>query len=70
MQLEEWQFSYNWHRPHSSLGGKTPIERCCELTEQTPLSEEAFAAYDVDKELIQERNYKVETQLRKLKRCS
>lgn len=25
-RLDEWQFYYNWHRPHSSLGGKTPIE--------------------------------------------
>ena len=31
--LEEWQFFYNWHRPHSALGGKTPMERCCELVE-------------------------------------
>jgi transposase InsO family protein len=29
--LEEWQFSYNWDRPHSSLKGKTPMERYCEL---------------------------------------
>ena len=38
VRLEEWQFFYNWHRPHSSLGGKTPIERYCELIEQTPLN--------------------------------
>lgn len=37
LRLEEWQFDYSWHRPHSSLGGKTPVELCCELTEQTPL---------------------------------
>jgi len=42
LRLEEWQFSYNWHRPHSSLGGKTPMERCCESSEQTPLNEEAY----------------------------
>jgi transposase InsO family protein len=24
---EEWQFDCNWHRPHSSLGGKTPLEK-------------------------------------------
>ena len=69
LRLEEWQFAYNWHRSHSSLGGKTPIERCCELSEQTPLNEEAFTGYDADKELVQERNYKVEMQMRKLKRC-
>ena len=33
--LEEWQFFYTWHRPHSALGGKTPMERCCELLEST-----------------------------------
>jgi transposase InsO family protein len=70
LRLEEWQFSYNWHRPHSSLKGKTPMERYCELLEQTPLTEEACQDYDTDKELVQERNYKVEMQLRKLKRCS
>ena len=36
VRLEEWQFDYNWHRPHSSLGGKTPLEKSCELSEQTP----------------------------------
>ena len=69
LRLEEWQFSYNWHRPYSSLKGKTPMECYCELMEQTPLNEEAFANYDTDKELVQERNYKVEMQTRKLKRC-
>ncbi len=68
-RLEEWQFSYNWHRPHSSLKGKTPMERYCELSEQTPLNEEACNNYDADKELVQERNHKVEMRMRKLKRC-
>ena len=26
-KLEEWQFHYNWHRPH----GKSPIDVVCEL---------------------------------------
>ena len=56
LKLEEWQFFYNWQRPHSALGGRTPMERCCELTEQTPLSEEAYADYDPEKELFQERD--------------
>jgi transposase InsO family protein len=69
LRLEEWQFSYNWHRPHSSLKGKTPMERYCDLMEQTPLNADAFQDYDADKELVQERNYKVEMQMRTLKRC-
>jgi transposase InsO family protein len=69
LRLEDWQFFYNWQWPHSALGGRTPMERCCELTEQTPLSEEAYADYDPEKEQFQERDYKKELQLRKLKRC-
>jgi hypothetical protein len=41
-----------------------------QLIEQTPLNEEAGQDYHADTELVQERNYKVEMQLRKLKRCS
>lgn len=69
LRLEEWQFDYNWHRPHSSLGGKTPIEKCCELSAQTPFSDEIAGNYDITKEPIQERNYKIEMQFRKVKRC-
>ena len=69
LRLEEWQFFYNWQRSHGALDGRTPMERCCELTEQTPLSEEAYADYNLEKEPYQERDYKVELQLRKLKRC-
>jgi transposase InsO family protein len=29
-QLALWQHAYNWDRPHSSLNGKTPIDRVCE----------------------------------------
>lgn len=64
LRLEEWQFDYNWHRPR----GKTPVERCCELTEQTPLIEEVADGYDPDKEHFQERNYRVELAVRRLKR--
>ncbi|MDR0555415.1 MAG: integrase core domain-containing protein [Holosporaceae bacterium] len=24
--LSEWEFRYNWHRPHSSLNGKHPMK--------------------------------------------
>ena len=49
-RLEEWQFFYNWHRPHSALNGHTPMERCCQLLEQTPLLEEVEAQYDAKRE--------------------
>ena len=36
-KLDEWQFYYNWHRPHGALNGKAPIDRYCELSSNTPL---------------------------------
>lgn len=69
MLLAEWQHYYNWERPHSAHNGKTPIERYCELIEQTPLTEELASYYKPEQEYIQEQNYKLELQLKKLKRC-
>lgn len=63
-QLEEWQFFYNWQRPHSALRGLTPMNRYCELIQETPLHKEPHAAYDPSKELHQERDYKNELRLR------
>jgi transposase InsO family protein len=68
-QLALWQHAYNWDRPHSSLGGKTPIDRVCELLEQTPLHEEVDALYDPDQERIRHPEYAVDLALRTLKRC-
>jgi hypothetical protein len=45
------------------------MERCCELMERTPLHEEMANGDDPDKEHFQERNYRVELAVRKLKRC-
>ena len=67
VKLEEWQFYYNWHRPHSSLGGKTPIERVCELITKTPINEEVEAMYDPSKERLREQNYKCDFSQSKLK---
>jgi transposase InsO family protein len=33
--LAEWEFYYNWHRPHSSLAGKTPNEKYSDMSNQT-----------------------------------
>jgi len=65
--LAEWQHYYNWDRPHSSLEGKTPIERLNELSDKTLLWDEVAAKFDPSKERIQEQNYRDELALRKLK---
>lgn len=65
--LAEWQHYYNWERPHSSLKGLTPIDRVTEISDQTPLSEEVIQHYQIKKERLQEQNYKLDLQLRKLK---
>ena len=66
-QLSEWQHYYNWDRPHSSLQGKTPVERLSELSDKALLWEEVSAKFDPSKERIQEQNYRTELALRKLK---
>lgn len=68
-QIEEWQFFYNWHRPHGSLKGASPIDKVCDLGDKTPYWEEIYDYFDSTKEGIQERNYRLETKLRQLKRC-
>ena len=49
-QLAAWQRFYNEERPHSSLGGKTPLERYREVAELVPARETITAAYDEAKE--------------------
>lgn len=68
--LAEWQHYYNWERPHSAHHGKTPMERerYFEMAEQTPYSEEVQELYEPSKEPLQEQNYKLELELRRLKR--
>lgn len=68
-RLAEWQFYYNWRRPHGALNGKTPVERAHELSEITPYWDEIGARYDAAKERIQEKNYKYDLRLKKLKEC-
>ncbi len=67
--LAEWQHYYNWERPHSAHNGKTPMEHYFELAEKTPYSDAVHANYQPNEEHIQEQNYKLELELRKLKRC-
>lgn len=53
----------------SVLIALTTVERYFELTEQTPYSYAVQANYQPSEEHVQEQNYKLELELRKLKRC-
>lgn len=44
-KLDEWLFYYNWHRKHSAIN-ETPIEKCCRLTQITPIWEEIELLFD------------------------
>ena len=67
MRLFEWQHFYNWYRPHSSLGGKTPTEKCHELSQKTPFWDEVEQNYEITNEPIREQNFYLDQTLRKLK---
>ena len=67
--LAEWQHYYNWERPHSANNGKTPIDKYIELSEDTPFSDVAFEDFDPVKERYQNANYKIDLELKRLKRC-
>ncbi len=66
--LAEWQHYYNWERPHSAHNGKSPMDRYFKLADETPYSEEAYQGYSADSERIQDPNYKIDLELRRLKR--
>jgi len=44
------------------------MERYIELSEETPLYEEAYADYEPSKERLQEASYKLDLELARLKR--
>lgn len=66
-ELSQWQFFYNWQRPHGSLGGKTPSQIVGDLGEKTPLSDTVLENYNVKNERIQIANYQMDLAIRKLK---
>jgi transposase InsO family protein len=68
-ELSYWEFYYNWHRPHSSLVGKTPNEKYTELIHQTPLHGEVGLLYDHLKEQSISHKYLADNAIKKLKRC-
>jgi len=66
--LSEWQHYYNWFRPHSSLGEKSPDERRLELCSVTPFWDEVGKNYHPGKERLQVQSYYDDLRLAKLKR--
>ena len=66
-RLDEWQHFWNWHRPHTALGGRSPIDRVCELTAITPSAEVVDAAYDPAKERIRVASYVTDKTLARVK---
>jgi putative transposase len=58
---------WNWHRPHTALGGRSPIDRVCELTAITPSAEVVDAAYDPAKERIRVASYVTDKTLARVK---
>jgi transposase InsO family protein len=66
-RLSEWQHHWNWERPHTALGGATPIERICELLEKIPLTEEIEARYDASREHIRLADSRLDAALNALK---
>lgn len=66
-ELALWQDYYNWHRPHGSLNGQTPVERICQRADSTPLQGAVWKAYTSPAEHIQEREYHLELKARRLK---
>jgi transposase InsO family protein len=67
-RIEEWQFFYNWYRPHGSLKGQTPMDTACDLLKKTPYRGDVYETYDPSNEDVQERNYRLEMKIKKLKR--
>ena len=62
-KIEQWQFDYNWRRPHGSLGGKTPIARINECLEATPTHEEVSDGFHASKERVKHRNWHFDRRL-------
>ena len=67
--LAEWQHYYNWFRPHSSLVGKSPDERCLELSSITSFWDDVEENYHTENKWLQIQNYYDDLRFRKLKRC-
>jgi len=49
--------------------GKTPMDKYFELSQQTPYQDEVLKDYIPEAEHIQDPNYKIDLEVKRLKRC-
>ena len=56
--MSEWEYFYNYSRPHSSLNGKTPYEKYVSIKNTVPLQAEISLEYMKNNEIIKPRNSK------------
>jgi transposase InsO family protein len=66
-QLQSWQDYYNQHRPHGSLGGRTPWQVWYERTSITPFTDEVETKYDRSAERLRHPVYRIDQQLMQTK---
>lgn len=66
-RLAEWQHHWNWFRPHTALGGASPIDRVIELIDKTPLQEEVDLRFEPTRERIRHQEYRIDQALAAVK---
>jgi hypothetical protein len=67
-EFDRYQHYYNWQRAHRAHNGKTPMERCLEVSRHTPFREEVQASYDPGREFIRYTDYRIDLKLMKFRR--
>jgi transposase InsO family protein len=66
-KLQEWQQYWNWERPHSSIGGRSPIDKWSECKDIIPSTEKVCNEYNPNEERIRVPNYREDLRLGNLK---
>jgi transposase InsO family protein len=64
--VEQWQTFYKWMRPHTSLGGLTPMQALCARLDATPLRKQVRGAYRP--EPFRERDYRLDQRVQRARR--
>jgi transposase InsO family protein len=66
-RLQEWQHYWNWERPHSSIGGKSPIYKWSECIEIIPSTEKICNEYNPKEERFRLPRYREDLMIGNLK---